>query len=82
MYTLGKGPGKSADSHREHEVRHAGANQPLIPIQARQGRKVAPLTQRICCYKGGCALVAESSKGASKEAKKQLLGSWASRGSS
>lgn len=44
--------------------------------------KVASLTQHSGCYKGGCALVAESSKRTNRETEKQLSGSWASRGTS
>lgn len=93
VYTFYRGDYESLQSHTEttnnnsnnKTVRHVGAKQPPPPYthtQALQDTKLAPLTQHSGCHKGGCAPAAESSKGASKEAEKQLCGSWASGGTS
>lgn len=89
VYThfIGAGDYKSLQSRTEttnnnKTVRHVRVKETTKQIKALQDRKMPPLTQHSGCHKGDSVPEAESSKGASKEAEKQLCGCWSSRGTS
>lgn len=73
---------RTETTNNNKTARHMGARQPHKQIKASRDRKLPPLTQHSGCHKGDSLPAAESSKGASKEAGKQLCGCWASRGTS